>query len=127
MANFLTALKNRINEAFERRFIAVLESRQDKEPVIFAGISEPTQYSKPGEVEFGIYVKVDPHQAVWLPAVASQPDVVGKLQAMKLGEQFRITAERSEGGMGTRVDAIKQNAKWPVISLAEKSPGLLWL
>jgi hypothetical protein len=100
----------------------------EDEPVIFAGIEPPIAgVPMQGEILFGIYVKVEKDEAVWLPASASAPDVIEKLQAMKLGEQFRITAERGVGGIGTHVKAIEQDPKLPVIPIAENAPPFLKL
>jgi len=97
----------------------------EEDLAIFAGIDE--EFSSDGEIAFGVYCPISGQRAVWLPASASDPEVVEHVKTMQIGQLFRITSEESVGGMGTRVQAMEtvETDGNTVIYNIIKEPGII--
>lgn len=97
-----------------------------EDAVIFAGIEAGPESSE--GLEFAFYCVVNSaegHRGVWLPAVASNPQVIEQLKRMELGKMFRIASEETWGAMGTRVNAIEVSPDAPVYDIPVPAPTFL--
>lgn len=88
--------------------------------VVFAGADEEPCGNA---YEFGIYAfPSNPEQGVWLPASATDPEIIAKLQAMEVGQLFKVTEEENTGPMETLVGGIEVMEGVPPLQF-EKEEG----